>query len=92
MTPRLLRSALTGRVYIVTKYRDLGDGKFNAITKYDCTDEFNALAVVAAPVESECATCGHVMHAEMRVNGDVVKRDTYCSDCNDEHEFKSVQG
>lgn len=50
-TPRLLRSALTGRVYIVTKYRDLSGGRFEAITKHDCTDEFNALAVVAQEAE-----------------------------------------
>lgn len=40
-----------------------------------------------AAVDEECATCGHAMHAPMRVAGRIVKWDTYCSDCNSEHPF-----
>ena len=45
-----MRSPLTGQVYIVTRYTDHPpkDGKKGytiAHTKYDVTDEFNALAV-----------------------------------------------
>jgi hypothetical protein len=31
--PRVLRSVLTGRWYVVTSYRDLGDGRFIASKK-----------------------------------------------------------
>ncbi len=40
MIPKLLLSQLTGKVYIVTKYKDLGNGKFKSIIKYDITGEF----------------------------------------------------
>ena len=41
--PRLLRSPLTGRVYIVTAYRQGNCGSFVADTKTDVTDEFLAI-------------------------------------------------
>lgn len=41
--PRLLTSGLTGRHYIVTKYTDLGDGQIRSDTKYDVTDEVEAI-------------------------------------------------
>lgn len=45
MKPRLLRSELTGQVYVVTRYKvDPKSGLIQAQTKYDVTDEFNALA------------------------------------------------
>lgn len=34
MIPRLLHSDLTGEWYIVTRYKDLGDNSFKAVTKY----------------------------------------------------------
>lgn len=37
--PKLMRSDLTGRVYIVTRYRDLGDGRFQATTKYEVPEK-----------------------------------------------------
>lgn len=42
--PRLLWSELTGRVYIVTKYREHGGRLIEASEKFDVTDEFNALS------------------------------------------------
>jgi hypothetical protein len=44
LKPRLLRSGLTDRVYVVTRYRERGNGIVEAITKYDVTDEFHALS------------------------------------------------
>lgn len=41
--PRLLRSGLTGRVYVVTRYKELGDGRFESLEKFDVTDDFQAL-------------------------------------------------
>lgn len=46
--PRLMRGGLTGRIYVVTRYKvreDRGDGTalFEAITKYDVTEDFEAL-------------------------------------------------
>ncbi len=48
MEPRLLRSGLTGQVYIVTRYTDhpAKDGRppyTLAHIKYDVTDQFNAM-------------------------------------------------
>jgi hypothetical protein len=44
--PLLLRNGLTGRVWIVTRYKvlDAERGRIEAITKYDVTDQFAALA------------------------------------------------
>lgn len=44
-TPRLMRGGLSGRVYVVTRYRDLGDGNYEALEKYDVTEEFEAMIV-----------------------------------------------
>jgi hypothetical protein len=43
--PLLLRSGLTGRIWIVTRYKvlDAEKGRIEAITKYDATDQYNAL-------------------------------------------------
>jgi hypothetical protein len=41
--PRLLRSGLTGRVYVVTRYKVLDRGRIEALTKYDVTEDFEAL-------------------------------------------------
>lgn len=43
--PRLLRSELSGRVYIVTKYRDHEGSLIEATEKFDVTDEFEALVL-----------------------------------------------
>jgi hypothetical protein len=50
-TPQLLRSGLTGRIYVVTRYKvlDAEQGRIEAITKYDVTEQFKALAAEAAP-------------------------------------------
>ena len=47
--PLLRRNSMTGRVYVITRYRtsDAGD-VLEALKKYDVTEDFNALA--AAPV------------------------------------------
>jgi len=41
--PLLLRSPLTGRVYIVTKYSTTQHGITVADDKYDVTDQYEAL-------------------------------------------------
>lgn len=41
--PLLMLSGLTGRVYIVTAYTDLGEGRIVAKTKFDVTDQYEAL-------------------------------------------------
>lgn len=41
--PRLMKSPLTGRVYVVLKYRDIKDGMFLALEKYDVTADFKFL-------------------------------------------------
>jgi hypothetical protein len=41
--PRLMLGPLTGRIYIATRYKDLGDGKWESLEKYDVTNDFLAL-------------------------------------------------
>jgi hypothetical protein len=43
--PLLSRSELTGRVYIVTRYTDHGDGRITAHEKFDVTAQFVATAL-----------------------------------------------
>jgi hypothetical protein len=45
-TPQLLRSGLTGRIYIVTRYKvlDAEKGRIEAITKYDVTEQATVIA------------------------------------------------
>jgi hypothetical protein len=31
---------LTGRIYVATRYRDLGDGRWEALEKFDVTSNF----------------------------------------------------
>ena len=38
--PFLRISEITGSVYIVTKYKDLGGGRFQAQEQFDITDNF----------------------------------------------------
>lgn len=42
--PMLMESPLTKRVYVVTSYKDNGNGTFTARQKYDITEQFDALA------------------------------------------------
>lgn len=42
--PMLMESPLTKRVFVVTSYKDNGDGTFTARQKYDITAQFDALA------------------------------------------------
>lgn len=39
----ILQSDLTGRVYAVTRYKDRGEGRYEAQTKHDVTDQVRAL-------------------------------------------------
>ena len=54
---RLLRSALTGRVYVVTDYDEKPGGLFVAKTKHDVTDDFNYLTWVGDLSLDACPTC-----------------------------------
>lgn len=38
-----MASGLSGRVYVVTKYRELEGGSFEALEKFDVTDDFERL-------------------------------------------------
>lgn len=49
--PRLTRGPLSGRVFVVTHGKELGEGRIEASCKYDVTEQFDALAVQAAPLE-----------------------------------------
>lgn len=42
--PMLMESPLTGRVFVVTRYRRLDGGLFEAREKFDVTGQFDALA------------------------------------------------
>lgn len=42
-TPILVRSGATGSVYIVTKYRDHGNGNIEALEKHEVTQQYNTL-------------------------------------------------
>lgn len=42
--PMLMQSGLTGRVYVVTSYKDLGEGRIEASKQYDVTEQFDAIA------------------------------------------------
>lgn len=56
MKPQLVRSELTGCVYIVTRYRVDSSGRLlEAQTKYDVTEQFNALVAALARREAENA-------------------------------------
>jgi hypothetical protein len=42
--PMLMFGGLTKTVYVVTRYRHLGDGRYEAQEKFDVTDQFVNLA------------------------------------------------
>jgi hypothetical protein len=42
--PILTEGGITSRVYVVTRWRDLGGGLIEAVEKHDVTDQFEALA------------------------------------------------
>ena len=41
--PRLMLGPLTGRIYCATRYKDLGGGKWEALEKFDVTNNFFTL-------------------------------------------------
>lgn len=41
--PLLMRGGLSGRVFLVTRWRDLGEGRVEALRKVDITDQYEAL-------------------------------------------------
>lgn len=43
--PMLMESPLTNRVFVVTSYKDNGNGVFTAMRKYDVTEQFDALVL-----------------------------------------------
>ncbi len=43
MKPLILRSDLTNRWYIVTDYKEMGNGKFQAKKKYDVTEQIKPI-------------------------------------------------
>lgn len=52
-TPRLMRGGLSGTIWCVTRYKDLGDNRFEALEKYDVTDNFHALTMELSPEDEE---------------------------------------
>lgn len=58
--PLLMRSALSSRIYVVIRYKNLCDGMVEALEKYDITDQFDALAsagTLVAPTELPGEVC-----------------------------------
>lgn len=51
--PRLMVGGLTNRVYVVTRYRDLGDGCIEALEKFDVTEDFEAILPAGLTVDEE---------------------------------------
>jgi len=51
--PRLFRSGLTGRIYITTSYKDLGNGRVISSTKFDVTEDFEAIETARAAERDE---------------------------------------
>ncbi len=49
--PRLMRGGLSGRVFVVTRYKDLGGGTIEALEKFDVTEDFNALLPQTTPTD-----------------------------------------
>lgn len=43
--PRLMQGGLSGRIYVVTKYRELGNDSVEALEKFDITDDFYNLCI-----------------------------------------------
>jgi hypothetical protein len=43
MKPMIVYSEMTGRWYVATRYKDLGNGDYIASTKYDVTDQMEAI-------------------------------------------------
>lgn len=53
MKPMLMRSGLTDRLYIVTRYKDRGEGRYEAVTKYEVTDaELDACGLARSTAET----------------------------------------
>lgn len=52
MKPLLMRSELTGSVYVVTQYKREPGGVVVAQTKYDVTEQFNDLVRQIDPLRS----------------------------------------
>lgn len=54
--PKLVRGGLTGRVYVLTRYKVRSDGGYEAIEKHDVTEDFELLVaaekVAAVPSET----------------------------------------
>ena len=83
--PRLMRGGLSGRIYVVTRYRDLGGGAVEALEKYDVTEDYNAIVetsgvteprrVGALGTERRCCRCGTVYTVSEHGT------DTHCPDC-----------
>lgn len=47
--PRLMCGGLSGRIYVVTKYKELPDGGLEAIDKFDVTEDFDRLCTPLPP-------------------------------------------
>ena len=84
-TPMLMESPLTKRVFVVTSYKDKGDGIFEARQKYDVTEQFDALAEQRIGMceiihdqdgVPRCSNCQNVLYDEYK---DGIKN--YCDEC-----------
>ena len=76
-TPMLMESPLTKRVFVVTSYKDKGDGIFEARQKYDVTEQFDALA------EQRSGTCEL---REASWDDGTCTWGVICSACGEKHE------
>ena len=89
--PMLMESPLTKHVFVVTSYKDNGDGTVTAKQKHDVTAQFDALArhrggtcklELATDMESiRCSACGY-----KSPKGTDLKVTKFCGGCGCEVE------
>lgn len=77
--PMLMESPLTKRVYVVTSYKDNGDGTFTARVKHDVTEQFDALAKQRCDA-MDCGECENV-------GGSYGSHSFKCSECGESLEL-----
>ena len=57
--PRLAYSKMTDRWYILTRYKELGDGRYEGQTKYDITDQIREAGLVKMIPSEICGSCSY---------------------------------
>lgn len=55
-SPLLMRGGLSDRVFVVTKWRDMGEGRVEALMKHDVTEQYDALRAEDAAKVDDAAS------------------------------------